>query len=101
MITGTTQQQVLTNVQTVLMKLRDALWSVSDMHNWTAAQSAQDLINLGFTAADANMVLSAMADANVFSQMYDTGTMPASYGYTAPANPYIFGQSQRAVIGPQ
>jgi hypothetical protein len=101
MIGGVTQQQVLGNVQQGLMQLRAALAGIKNLHGYTSALSAADLEGIGFSPADANAILSAMADAYVFVELYEDGTIPPSYGYTIPQAPYIFSNSQRSVIGPQ
>ena len=101
MIGGITQQQVLGNVQQGLMQLRAALAAIKNLYGYTSALSQADLVGIGFSQADANAILSAVADANAFVEMYEKGTMPTSYSYTAPATPYVFSNSQRNVIGPQ
>ena len=58
-------------------------------------------MGIGIAQADADAVLSAVADAYVHVQLDKTGVIPASYGYTMPATPYVFANSQRRVIGPQ
>ena len=48
--------------------------------------------------ADAQSVLSALADANALRQIYETGLPPATY--PQPPQAYVYAASQRQVIGP-
>lgn len=86
-----------------LLALRTALEAVDDYNRWLSAQAAADLEAqpIGAPPADLVALQSAFADADVFVQLYDAGSIPSSYGYTDPASPYVFGASQRLVIGPQ
>lgn len=86
-----------------LLALRTALEAVDDYNRWLSAQAQADLEAqpVGAPPADLAALLSAFADADVFVQLYDAGTIPSAYGYTDPASPYVFGASQRLVIGPQ
>lgn len=99
---GITQQYVVNNAQTRLAALRDALEACHDFRQWLAAYSAADLeaapVSLDTTSAPA--IFSAFADADALYQLYTTGalTSPPS-GYTTPGT-YVFGASQRVVIGP-
>jgi hypothetical protein len=45
------------------------------------------------------MILSAIADAHALWVIYTTGQAPATYPQVT--GPYVFGASQRAIIGPQ
>lgn len=97
---GLTQAQLLGLVQQPLQQLKTALEAVSDLGAWSAAISAADLeTTYGFSAADAAALQSAIADAAALARFYDTGLPPASY--PQPSSAYIYGASQRQVIGPR
>ena len=91
---GITQAYVTNNAQAKLSALRRALEDAADMHQWLAAYADTDLVALGFTQADADQVLAAMADANELHVLYNGGDLGS---YTLP---YNFSASQRMVIGP-
>jgi len=99
---GVTNQYVVNNAQAKLTTLRRALEDCHDFKQWLAALSVGDLtaapVNLDATSAQS--LLNAFADADAIYQLYTTGalTSPPS-GYTTPGT-YIFGASQRVVIGP-
>jgi hypothetical protein len=82
-----------------LVALREAFIEIGKLYAWTSSIAASDLVALGMTLSDANMILSAVADANAQWQMYNTGLPPATY--PQPPSAYVYGQSQRALIGPQ
>jgi hypothetical protein len=87
------------NVQARLIALREALHAVADLYGWSSGVSAADLEAIGFSAADAGTLLSAISDANALAQIYATGQPPASYPQAAQA--YVYAASQRQVTGPQ
>ena len=95
---GITQQYVTNNAQAKLAALRKALRDCEDFYLWLSAYAQSDLVNLGFSAADASDIFSAAADANALYQIYVTGLPPGTY--PQPASAYIYGASQRVVIGP-
>ena len=92
---GITQVNATTNAQARLSALRMALEAAADFYNWLSAYSQSDLETFGYTAADAEALLSAFADANELYVLYGGGGLGS---YTLP---YNFSASQRAVIGPQ
>jgi hypothetical protein len=99
---GTNGPQIIALAQSALVNLRNALESCHDIRQWLAAYSAADLeaapVNLD--AASASALLSAFADADALYQMYNTGTLASPpNGYTTPGT-YVFGASQRVVVGP-
>ena len=72
-----------------LSALRTALQACSDYHTWLSAYSATDLQTAGFSAPDAQALLSAFADADELNVLYKGGTLGS---YTLP---YNFSASQR------
>lgn len=96
MISGWTSTWVLGQVQNRLVVLRKALVDIEDLYAWISAQASTDLVGIGFNAADAAALQSAVADAHALAQLYRSGTLPASYTL-----PYVFSNSQTQVIGPQ
>jgi len=101
-IAGITEQSVINNAQTKLTALRNALRDCHDFRQWLTAYSSADLqaAPINMDAASATALFSALADADALYQLYTTGalTSPPS-GYTTPGT-YVFGASQRVVIGP-
>ena len=95
---GVTQAYVTNNAQAKLAALRRALHDVQDFYLWLSAYAATDLVALGFTAADAQSVFSAAADANALYQIYATGLPPGTY--PQPGSAYVYATSQRIVVGP-
>ena len=91
---GITQAYVNNNVQTKLLALRSALNNVNDLYLWLSAYAQSDLVTLGFTAADAADVFSAVADAHELYVLFTGGGLGT---YTLPFN---FSASQRIVTGP-
>jgi hypothetical protein len=98
--TGLSTQQVNALIQSKLYALRKALEDVQDLQMWAAGISLADVETAtGLTEADATTVKSAIADASALGDYYNTGLPPATY--PQPSSAYPYGQSQRAVIGPQ
>lgn len=94
------QAQVVQLVQQKLSALREALNEVKDLYGWTSGITPTDFATAsGYTLTDAGSVMAAIADANALASYYNTGEPPGSYPQAAAA--YIYGASQRAVIGPQ
>lgn len=94
MFVATTQADVISQAQNRFRNLRQALNDVQDLHNWSSGQSVADLQGIGFSIADAELILGACADANqvaVINSGGDAGT------YTLP---FDFSASQTQVIGP-
>jgi hypothetical protein len=85
-------------VQSRLVTLRNALDAAVQLQGWASAVAVTDLEGIGFTAADAQALLSAIADANALAQIYLTGLPPSTY--PQPASAYVYAASQRAIIGP-
>ena len=92
---GITQGLVMSSATSRLQALRRALDDCQDMNSWLAGLSATDLGNIGFSLGDANTLKSAFADAGALQQLYSQGTLPNTYTL-----PYVFGASQRQVLGP-
>lgn len=97
--TGQTQANVLASVQSKLVALRSALDAVAQEYKWSSGVAVSDLVALGFTTADANSILSAVADSNALADYYNSGH-PTQGSYPQPTSSYIFGASAAAVIGP-
>jgi hypothetical protein len=97
--TGQTPEQILGTVQFKLRTLRAALHDVQDAEGWAAGIVPADLVTDTFTEAQAEALLSALADANALAQIYTTGKPPSSYPQPT-GTPYVYANSQQAVIGP-
>jgi len=97
---GITEQYVVNNAQSKLAALRDALEACEDFYLWLSAMSASDLeaAPVSMDSVSAGAVFSAFADANALYQYYVAGLPPGSY--PQPASTYVYGASQRVVIGP-
>lgn len=93
MISGVTQIQVTQNAQRVLMNLRDALNQCMAMNEWVQGQTAVDLENLGFSAADVTILQAAFSDVAALFAITHNGTPPTV------AKDYTVNATQ--VIGPQ
>jgi hypothetical protein len=85
-------------VQSRLVTLRNALDAATQLQGWASGVAVTDLEGIGFTASDAQALLSAIADANALAQIYLTGLPPSTY--PQPASAYVYAASQRAIIGP-
>lgn len=96
MLSSVTEVEILQQAQNALLNLRRALQQCADLYAFTSGVPTADLEALGFTPADTAAVLSGIADANALASLYETGSLPDSYTL-----PYVFGASQRVVIGPQ
>lgn len=100
--TGTSPQAVVNQVSGVLANLRNSLAAAKELQLSLAGVSIQDLIAFGFTpdpddgtqSADAQAIKSAVADADGFAQIFDSGADSRN-----PGAGYIYGQSIRNVIG--
>lgn len=97
---GITAQYIINNAQQKLANLRNALEDCENMHQWLAGVAVTDLeaAPLNFSAADAQAILTALADADAIYQIYSTGQAPGTYPQVT--GPYVYAASQRAVIGP-
>lgn len=87
------------NVQQKLQVLRNALESCNDLFRWSSALSSADLEAVGFSATDAQSLLTAVADANALYVLFNTGLPPSTY--PQPPSAYIYATSQAVVTGPQ
>jgi hypothetical protein len=98
--TGLTPAQVLANLESALINLRNDLARVGEIYAWTQGLVTADMETAaGLGAADANTVLSAYADANALLSYYSIGLPPAAY--PQPVSAYPYGATQRQVIGSQ
>ena len=97
--TGNSSASIINQVQMGLVQLRNAFGVVGEMQKWADGVTQDDLVGLGMSTADAAGVLSAIADANAMKQIYDTGQAPDTYPQVSA--PYVYGDSQRRVIGPR
>lgn len=85
-----------------LIALRQAFEEVQEFQNYLNSVAVTDLEaastgsppGLGFSAAYAQAVKSAFADADALRQLYQTGSLPGTYTL-----PYVFEASQAPVIG--
>ena len=94
--TGLTALQITVNVQNKLAAHRRALEDLADVYAWSSGVAASDLVAIGFSAADAQSLLNAIADAHGEYMIHTTGTDPRN-----PPAPYIYAASQNALLGPQ
>lgn len=99
---GVTQQFVVNNAQARLSALRRALEDCHDFNQWLSGLTLTDLeaapVNLDATSAQS--LKSGFADADALYQLYASGSLTAPpSGYVTPGT-YVFGASQRSVIGP-
>ena len=92
-LNGVAQQAI-----NVLKNLRSALEDVADYYGWLSGQTDDQLTGLGFSTSDISELRSGIADGNAFSVLYDTGLPPSTY--PQPSESYVYGASQRIVIGP-
>jgi len=94
---GISAAQCLAGVQAKLRALRDDLYEIQKLQSWASGLSAADLQGppWNFPASQATGILSAIADANGLALLYNTGTDPRN-----PGPNYVYGASQRSVIGP-
>lgn len=97
--TGLSQSQITGQVQQKLIALRAALDDCQALQQWSAGVPATDLEAIGYNAADASALQSAIADAAAVAAIYTTGLPPSAY--PQPPTAYVYGASQRQVIGPQ
>jgi hypothetical protein len=95
---GLTEQGITSRSVNVLSNLRDALTQAADLQAWMAGIAVSDLVALGFSTTDANAVKSACADGEALFEYYQNGKPPGTY--PQPASAYVYGASQRQVIGP-
>jgi len=86
--------QLIGQVQQGLMAMRAAMAAVSDMYAWSSGVSSAELVACGLPQADADALLSAIADAHGIAMIFNTGSDPRN----PPAN-YVYGASVRRVIG--
>ncbi len=93
--------QVMARVAQALVNHRQALEVLNDMYAWSSGIPAADLEAppLSMPAADAQALLTALADAHAEYQIHVTGLPPGTY--PQPASAYTYGASQTALIGPQ
>lgn len=103
---NTPHPQVLVNsVQQGLVQIRNAMNVAADLQAWAAGVTPEELTRVGgtpfpvLTLDEAKALLTAIADAYALSCYYNTGLPPA--GYPQPGAPYVYGASQRIVIGPR
>lgn len=98
---GITEQYIVNNAQNALVQLRDALNRVNDFYLWLSAYAATDLeaAPVSMDSVSAGNVLSAFADAHALYEIYMTGQAPSTYPQVT-GTPYVYGVSQRVIIGP-
>jgi len=99
---GVTSQYVINNAQARLTALRRALEDCHDFNQWLSGVTLADLeaAPVSLDATSAQSLKNGFADADSLYQLYSTGALTSPPpGYTTPGS-YVFGASQRAVIGP-
>lgn len=97
--TNLTAAAVAQQVQAILRNHRNALEACHDLFRWSSGLTTADLTAIGFSTADAPVLLAAIADANAEYVLYNTGLPPSTY--PQPASSYQYAASQSQVIGPQ
>jgi hypothetical protein len=99
---GITSAFIVNNAQAKLAALRNALRDCDNFYQWLKTYTVTDLeaAPISMDAVSAQDLFNAFADADALYQLYTTGALAAPpSGYTTPGT-YIFGVSQRVVIGP-
>jgi len=96
--TGQTKENVLATVISNLTALRSALARVQQENQWAAGVQVSDLVALGFTSADATVILGACADSDALAAYWNTGAPPAQY--PQPASDYAFNTFAKQLLGP-
>lgn len=98
---NTNAPQLIAAVTQGLIIVRNAMDVANSMYAWSSGVSPSDLeaVGSGIAPADAGAILSAIADAHALSSFYNTGLPPGSY--PQPPSAYVYGISQRIVIGPR
>jgi hypothetical protein len=91
-----TPQSVIAQVSQGLVIVRAAMDVAGDLYAWSSGVAESDLEGIGMSSGDAGAILSAVADAYGLNRHYNTGVADGTY----PSG-YIFGASQRIVIGPR
>lgn len=97
--TNLTPGQLIAAVQQGLVAVRNAMNVADDLYAWSSGVSLSDLESTGMSPADAQAILSAIADAHAISSLYNAGLPPGTY--PQPPSAYVYGASQRLVIGPR
>lgn len=79
---------------------RQALNALNDLYSWSSGITPADLeaAPYNMTAADANALLSAIADAHAEYMIHATGQPPGTYPQASSA--YVYSASQNQVVGP-
>jgi hypothetical protein len=93
--------QIIAQVQVALAQFRSGLAIAGSLYGWSSGVALDDLTAAppdgpGMAQADAQDLLSAIADANGLLQLFLTGTDPRN-----PGAGYNYGASVRLVIGPR
>ena len=86
---GQTASQVAGNVATVLAGLRSSANAADNVLSWVAAQTAADLVSIGFSASDATRLQSIVNDVLVFLTAGHGGPQAPVKDYFAEAIPLI------------
>jgi hypothetical protein len=90
-------QGIISSVQQGLVSIRTAMNIADNLYAASSGIALADLTGIGMTSGDASAILSACADANALNLYYNTGLPPGTY--PQPSSAYIYGTSQRIVIG--
>lgn len=89
---------VAQNVTQGLIVIRTAMNVAEDLYLWSSGVALADLVaGAGLAQTDAQAIQTAIADAYALNRFYNTGLPPA--GYPQPPSAYVYGASQRIVIG--
>lgn len=95
-----TPQQIIGRAAQALVNHRQALQVLNDLYAWTSGITPADLTAapIGMPAADAQALLTAIADARAEYLIHTTGLPPGTY--PQPGSAYVYAASQNALIGP-
>lgn len=99
MLSTVSSTQIVGNIQAALLQLLQALENCNNLQMALASGGLSALESTGISNADAQALLSGLADAAALYQIYQTGLPPATYPQ-APLPAYVYGTSQRNVLGP-
>jgi hypothetical protein len=103
-ITPNGAQVLIQQAVLALTQFRNGINAVEDAYKWSSGVSEADLMaqppdGLGMSQANADALLSALADAHAVAEYFNTGLPPGTY--PQPPSGYVYGASVRRVIGPR
>jgi hypothetical protein len=97
---GLTPAQTQSLILSMLQQHRNALTLAQNIYKWSSGLAVADFATAtGLSTSDAQVYMSAIADANAEANTHYTGTPGGSY--PAPSSDYIYAATQAEVLGPQ